>query len=311
MPVSSLKRDVPEGFDSPIALPSTPEQETQWQEANRSWWENHPMRYDFSEEIGCKEFSKEFYEEINRRFFADAQTFLPWKKIPFDALIDFDSLRDKDVLEIGVGNGSHAQLLSSAAQSYTGIDLTDYAVRSTTERLRCFGLNKPTTRIIRMDAERMEFADNSFDFIWSWGVIHHSANTKKILQEMHRVLKPGGQAITMVYHRNLWGYYFVAGLLSGVLNGHLLKTGSIHKAQQKVTDGAIARYYTISEWRALVSEFFQIDTIQIFGSKTDIVPLPAGRLKGALLRAIPDNVGRLLTNRAKMGTFLVSKFRKA
>ena len=34
----------------------------------------------------------------------------------------------------------------------------------------------------------MEFADNSFDFIWSWGVIHHSADTQRVLREMHRVL---------------------------------------------------------------------------------------------------------------------------
>src|SRR6266576_2996394 len=136
MSVSDLKGAVPKGFDNPIALPRTPEQERDWQEANRKWWESHPMRYDFSEHVEAEEFSREFYQEIDARFFADVRTFMPWNAIPFDPLIEFASLRDKDVLEIGVGNGSHAQLISAAALSYTGIDLTDYGVRSTTERLR-------------------------------------------------------------------------------------------------------------------------------------------------------------------------------
>ena len=53
-----------------------------------------------------------------------------------------------------------------------------------------------------MDAEHLEFPDETFDFVWSWGVIHHSANTEAIIREIHRVLKPGGEARVMVYHRN-------------------------------------------------------------------------------------------------------------
>ena len=139
---------------------------------------------------------------------------MPWKKIPFDPLIDFDSLRDKDVLEIGVGNGSHAQLLAQSAQSFTGIDITDYAVNSTSERMRYFGFN---AKIYRMDAEQMKFDDNTFDFVWTWGVVHHSSDTRRVLQEMHRVLKPGGHAITMVYHRSFWNYYIIGGLFRGIL----------------------------------------------------------------------------------------------
>ena len=99
MSTSKLKSGVPAGFDNPIALPSTPAEEREWQEANREWWEQHPMRYDFSETLGVEEFSRQFYDEIDKRFFADAATMTRSRKVPFDQLIDFDSLKDKDVLE--------------------------------------------------------------------------------------------------------------------------------------------------------------------------------------------------------------------
>lgn len=236
---------------------------------------------------------------------------MPWNKIPFDPLIDFHSLLDKDVLEIGVGNGSHAQLISPFTRSYTGIDLTDYAVSSTTKRLQLFTGVKANTKIIRMDAEKMEFADNSFDFIWSWGVIHHSANTRKILEEMHRVLRPGGSALTMVYHRSFWNYYIFAGFFGGLLRGKFPKHGLVHNARQQLIDGAIARYYTRSEWEKLALDFFTVETVRIYGSKSELLPMPSGNLKNTLRSIIPNSAARFVTNQCKMGMFLVSSLRKS
>ena len=150
------KEKIPEGFNSPIDLPRTDDEANDWQNANRSWWESHPMRYDWKQEILNEEYSKPFYSEIDHRFFSAVGQFMPWRKIPFDPLIDFDRLASQDVLEIGVGNGSHAQLLAKHSHSFTGIDITDYAVKSTTERLKCFDLD---ATILRMDAEKMDFAD--------------------------------------------------------------------------------------------------------------------------------------------------------
>jgi ubiquinone/menaquinone biosynthesis C-methylase UbiE len=301
------KDNLPSDFTSPTALPQTPEQASLWQEANRSWWDGHPMRYDWKEGITYAEFTKEFYTEIDKRFFSDAATYMPWQKYPFDLLIDFAALHDKDVLEIGVGNGSHAQLLAQQARSFTGIDITEYAVKSTSTRMRCFGL---PGKILRMDAEGMEFDDNTFDFIWTWGVIHHSSNTRRVLQEMHRVLKPGGQAITMVYHRNFWIYYIMGGLFYGVLGGDLLRTRSLHKTVQRMSDGALARFYSVPDWVALVSEFFSVEEVLIFGSKSEIVPLPAGKIKTAVMSLIPNRLSRFMTNRGRLGSLLVSKLQK-
>ncbi len=310
MSVSDLKHTVPQGFDSPTALPQTPSQNQEWQEANRSWWESHPMRYDFSEELGATEFTRDFYDQVDERFFSDVRTFMPWKKMPFDNLIDFASLRTKDVLEIGVGNGSHAQLISAAAGSYTGIDLTEYAVGSTTKRLELVGLSNPKVGIVRMDAEKMDFPDNSFDFVWSWGVIHHSANTRRILEEIHRVLRPGCVATIMVYHRNIWNYHIVSGLVRGIFQGVIFRNRSLHKTRQGLIDGAIARYYTIPEWKALLSDLFSVEAVRIYGSKSELMPLPSGKTKNILKAAIPNMMARFLTNQCRLGMFLVSTVRK-
>lgn len=292
------------GFDNPIALPETQGQARSWQEANRAWWESHPMRYDWTEQIDYPEFTKEFYAEIDRRFFADAEVYLPSKRLPFDYLIDFESLYDKDVLEIGVGSGSHAALLATYARSVTGIDLTDYAIRSTSERMKCFGLN---ARILQMDAEHMEFEDNQFDFIWTWGVIHHSSNTRQILSEMRRVLRPGGRAVVMVYHRSFWNWYIVNGLLRGVILGQMRKAGSLHRTVQRWTDGAIARYYSVPEWKKLASEFFIVEDILVCGSKAEIIPLQAGGIKQTIMAITPNRMSRFFTNNLRMGSFLVSQ----
>jgi SAM-dependent methyltransferase len=314
MSVSDLKQTIPPGFNTPTALPQTHAQSEAWQQANRAWWESHPMRYDFSAKVQAKEFTEEFYREIDARFFSDVRTFMPWKNIPFDPLIDFQSLGNKDVLEIGVGNGSQAQLISPFTRSYTGIDLTDYAVTSTTKRLQFLRNNdegkRPPPAILRMDAEKMDFADASFDFIWSWGVIHHSSNTRGILEEMHRVLRPGGYAVTMVYHRSFWNYYIFAGLFGGVLRGKFPQHGLVHNARQQLIDGAIARYYTRPEWQTIVSDLFTVEDIRIYGSKSELLPMPSGKLKDRLRRALPDSCGRFLTNHCKLGMFLVSELKK-
>ena len=65
-----------------------------------------------------------------------------------------------------------------------------------------------------MDAEQLQFPDSSFDLIWTWAVIHHSSNTRRILEEMRRVLRPGGKAIVMVYHRTFWEYYVQGAVLN-------------------------------------------------------------------------------------------------
>ncbi|MBA2238081.1 MAG: class I SAM-dependent methyltransferase [Lysobacter sp.] len=298
---------VPATFDAPEKLPATDAERQQWQQANRAFWESNPMRYDWKESIPYQEGTREFYEEIDRRFFENVKPYMPWASVPFDELVPFARLADKKVLEIGVGMGSHAGLLSAHAGSYTGIDLTEYAVGVTSERLKVYGRSAD---IRRMDAEALEFADDTFDFIWSWGVIHHSSNTQKILEEMRRVLKPGGEAVIMVYNRGWWNYYICGGLIGGLRRGRIFRAVSLARTIQEDTDGALARYYSRSSWRRFASPYLEVDEVMIKGAKTDLFPIPAGRIKTTLMRLLPDRVARFMTSRLGMGGFLISRMRK-
>lgn len=301
------KQNEPTILTSPEQLPACAEEAKTWQEANRLFWESNPMRYDWKRAVEAEPFCQSFYKEIDTRFFRNVWEFMPWEKVPFDNLIDFEALQGKKVLEIGVGIGSHAQLLAERAASYTGIDITEYAAQATSERLKLFGLRG---EVFQMDAEQMTFPDATFNTIWSWGVIHHSSNTQRIVREMHRVLKPGGEAIIMVYHRGWWNYYLLGGLIHGIIRGGLFRTGSLHKTLQSVTDGALARYYNAPSWRRMVGELFRVDYILIKGSKPEVFPIPGGRIKSALMAVVPDSLTRFMTNSCGMGSFLVSRLVK-
>jgi len=291
-----------EGFDDPTKLPENPEQAAEWQEANKSWWERTPMRYDWREDLNVEPGGEEYFARIDQQFFESARHYLKSRSRPFDSLIDFAALKDKHVLEIGVGHGSHAELIAPHCRKYTGIDLTEAASEMTRRRLQIKSID---AEIMQMDAEQMKFADESFDYIWSWGVIHHSSNTRRIIEEMGRVLRPAGNAVVMVYYRSPWKYYIMDGLIKGLLFREYFKLGSLHAVSQAQTDGAIARYYTVKQFKELVRDKFTIDRVRITGHKTDVIPLPSGRLKQLLVRYIPDALTRFLTDKLRFGSFLV------
>ena len=293
-------------FTSPEKLPDSAEERAQWQFENQNFWEKNSMRYDWRESIPYPEFSKEFYQEIDRRFLSAVHETMPWKKIPFDQWIDFTALKEKDVLEIGTGNGTHAQIISEYAKSYTGIDLTEYATKSTSKRLEHFQL---PGKVMQMDAEKLSFPNQSFDFVWSWGVIHHSSNTAAILKEIHRVLRPQGKAVIMVYYRSYWSYYLAGGLL-GIFKGYFFRGMNLHQVNQRRTDGALARYYTFLSWRKLVYPFFTISRMETMGNKGDLLPIPGGGIKKSIQNIIPANMTRYLLNQGRMGSFLICELEK-
>src|SRR6185295_8564705 len=110
----------------------------------------------------------------------------------------FSRAKGKRLLEVGVGAGTdHLQWARAGADCY-GVDLTDAAIDTTRERLALYDLS---SNLQRVDAEHLPFEDNSFDFVYSWGVIHHSEKPEAIIAEIHRILKPGGMFIGMMYHR--------------------------------------------------------------------------------------------------------------
>lgn len=265
------------------------------------------MRYDWREQLGAVPGSAAYFDELDRRFLGAARSFMPERALPFDAVIPFARLTESDVLELGVGQGTHAQLLSPRCKSYTGVDLTAAATEMTARRLRLFGL---PGAVARMDAEALAFGDESFDFVWSWGVLHHIADTSHALREIHRVLRPHGECTLMVYYRSWWSYY-LCGLLRQLFLRRPGEKATLHAAIQNGTDGALARFYTPADWRIAAGRLFAISGVGVYGQKSDVVPLPAGRLKSRLVALLPDSLGRFLTGTLRMGSFLVIRMRKA
>lgn len=150
---------------------------------------NHKKQevHDFWNEASCGE---DLYLAAADRKGYEAQAEARYRLEPyiFD-FADFASARGQKVLEIGVGLGADHQRFAEAGADLYGIDLTERAVEHTRQRLAAFGLS---SHLSIGDTERLDFPDESFDRIYSWGVLHHSPDTQKAISEVHRVLKRGG-----------------------------------------------------------------------------------------------------------------------
>jgi SAM-dependent methyltransferase len=123
---------------------------------------------------------------------------------------------DNDVLEIGVGMGAdHLQWARARPRNLVGVDLTNAGVEWTRKRFTAFGF---TPNVMQADAEHLPFQNDSFDLVYSWGVLHHTPDTPRAINEVHRVLRTGGVARVMIYHaRSMVGYalWTKYGLLRG------------------------------------------------------------------------------------------------
>ena len=124
-----------------------------------AWWDSHPMTYDWHHTSPHMEGTLEWFEEIDHRFF---NRFASWfaqesGKKPFSLLIPYEQLRGQRVLEIGCGTGAHARLLAETGCALTAIDLTQYAVDLTRQRLALWELSAD---VYRMDAEGTRYGGN-------------------------------------------------------------------------------------------------------------------------------------------------------
>lgn len=189
-------------------------------DAIRRFWADFPMTY--GDEHGNTAYgeaavsigSKEFFEK------ADA-TFYRWNEPlhspegAFAKLFPYPDYRDKRVLEVGCGMGYMAMNWAQQGAAVTAVDLNPVAVAQTRRRFELFGLEGD---IREVDGERLPFDDNTFDYVYSWGVLHHTPGTQAAINELHRVLKPGGRAGVMLYNRNSMLYRIVVRWQEGFVN---------------------------------------------------------------------------------------------
>ena len=135
----------------------------------------------------------------------------------------FDEWRGADVLEVGCGIGTDASRFARAGARYTGVDQTDRALELARQRFALDGLDGT---FVRADATALPFPDFSFDLVYSHGVIHHIPDTQAAVDEIHRVLRPGGVALVMVYHRDSLNYRFNIVIVRRLLAATLAVPGA-------------------------------------------------------------------------------------
>ena len=113
----------------------------------------------------------------------------------------FESLRGSSgrLLEVGCGIGVDSVQLALCGFDVTGVDLTDSAIEVARQHARMRGLSI----VFRAgNGERLDFGDETFEAVYSFGVLHHTPDIRAAVAEIYRVLKPGGKAYVMLYHRN-------------------------------------------------------------------------------------------------------------
>jgi len=265
------------------------------QHGNREWWTKNPMTYDWHGRVAPPTHSRAWFDAIDAQFAHGARLFATRERL-CDRIIPFDRIGGKRVLEIGCGMGLHTELMTRAGAEVTAIDLTETGIEATRKRLALTGL-EATVR--QADAEHLPFDDASFDFVWSWGVIHHSSCTTRIVRQIHRVLRPEGECRIMVYNREGTGAYVT------FLKDYLLKGGFRSHTYDEMlfsnTDGFSARYYPKEQFEDLFRGFFHDVESRICGQEADAVPLPR-KLRRFALRYIPESY--LESAQARRGSFV-------
>lgn len=276
----------------------------------RSFWQAHPCGTKFSDaEMG----TREFFERVEAHRYAKE-----WH-IPDAA--DFAGARGLRVLEIGCGLGTDGAQFAKAGACYTGIDLTEAAIDLARKR---FEVSCLPGEFRVADAEHLDFADDSFDLVYSHGVLHHTPDTARAVQEIHRVLKPGGRAIVMLYHRGSYNYRVGirmlrragAGLLksesgirvvhrltgepldslrehAGLLTGRNDGDASSDEFLSQSTDGAgnpLARVYSRREARELFKGFREVELRAYFLNKR-FIPLIGKLLPRSIESALASRWG--------------------
>src|SRR2546423_7877221 len=252
----------------------------------RAFWQTHPCGTKFSvAEIG----TRNFYERIEKHRYE--------KEWHIPEAADFAAAKGLRVLEIGCGMGTDGAQFAQAGAVYTGVDLTDAAIKLARKRFELSGLQG---NFQVADAENLKFPDESFDLVYSHGVLHHTPDTARAIREIHRVLKQGGRAIVMLYHRGSYNYRVGirvlrragAGLLkseAGIRLVHRLSGEPVDSLREHAsslrnangnfaaaellnqsTDGAgnpLARVYSRREERELLKNFRAVELLTYFLNK--------------------------------------------
>jgi 2-polyprenyl-3-methyl-5-hydroxy-6-metoxy-1,4-benzoquinol methylase len=197
----------------------------------RRYWNDHIHDWKVAQsEVG----TKAFFEEIEHYRF-EKLSYLP-------RLVNFDGYRGQRVLDVGCGVGNDLARFARGGAEVVGIDLAETSIDLARRNFRQRGL---AGDFQVMNGEQMDLPDDAFDLVYCHTVLHFTPRPSRMVREIHRVLRPGGQAILMTVNRRSW------------LN--LLHT--IMKVEIDHLDAPTFHQFSAGEFRELLSPFESIDIV--------------------------------------------------
>ena len=168
-------------------------------------------------------------------------------------------IEGKNVLEIGFGIGTDHLVMARRGANMYGIDMGPTNHIYTKAR---FKTHKRKTRLTLGDAEFLPLRDSCMDFIYSFGVVHHSPDTQKIISEAYRVLKPGGQCYFAVYHKNSiffwWTIFFIHFLVAQNWRKRTLRQQISLVEYPNTNEKLVVKLYKEKEFIALFKDFSSV-----------------------------------------------------
>jgi 2-polyprenyl-3-methyl-5-hydroxy-6-metoxy-1,4-benzoquinol methylase len=214
----------------------------------KNYWEKNTPQYWYSKkEVG----TREYYDEIQTHRYSVVYPYLP-------ELVEFHKHAGKKVLEVGCGQGTDLLQFAKAGAEVHGIDLTEAAVQKARQMFDTYGL---PAHLQSMNSEDMHaFEDETFDVVYSFGVIHHTPNTEKAVSEIWRVLKPGGKLYLMIYSKGF--NFLVRFFLFHVGKGHFLHQdlqSTINQYTEYRRNSPLTKMYTKRQARTLLKDFRDLE----------------------------------------------------
>ena len=172
-----------------------------------------------------------------KQFFADLDEYRFDKLRYLPRLVDFSAYRGRTVLEVGCGIGTDLLRFARGGALVTGVDLSATAIELARKNFALHGVSGQELRVA--NGEALPFADAAFEVVYGHGVIQYTADAVRLIRECHRVLKPGGEAIFMVYNRISW----------------LNALSKLMHVQLEHEDAPVLKKYSIGEFRQLLAPF--------------------------------------------------------
>src|SRR5262245_8312756 len=216
------------------------------------YWDERPCNIRHSPKpVG----SREYFDEV------EARKYRVEPHIP--AFADFEHWRGKRVLEVGCGIGTDSINFARAGAALTAVDLSPESLRVAEKRAEVMGV---TDRIRFREANAEELTTvlggETFDLVYSFGVVHHTPRPERALAEMRKLLAPGGTLKLMVYHRRSWKVFWI---LTTQEHGRFWRAEElVAKHAEAQTGCPVAFTYTRAEGRALVERAgFDVDELQV------------------------------------------------